>query len=93
VSAARVPADETAKSAKTEIWLGDLDSNQDWRSQRPLFSPAACYLSVTLQTWPVKILLGSKPILGHREAADHRIGYQRISVFRLRAAGDGGLKG
>ena len=24
-----VEADETAKSAKTEIWLGDLDSNQD----------------------------------------------------------------
>jgi site-specific DNA recombinase len=36
VSATRVPADETAKSAKTEIWLGDLDSNQDWRSQSPL---------------------------------------------------------
>jgi site-specific DNA recombinase len=24
------------KSAKKEIWLGDLDSNQDWRSQSPL---------------------------------------------------------
>ena len=29
LSAARVAADETAKSSKTEIWLGDLDSNQD----------------------------------------------------------------
>jgi site-specific DNA recombinase len=29
VAAARAAADETAKTAKTEIWLGDLDSNQD----------------------------------------------------------------
>ena len=28
-AAARIGAGETAKSAKTEIWLGDLDSNQD----------------------------------------------------------------
>jgi site-specific DNA recombinase len=28
-TAARLKADETAKSAKSEIWLGDLDSNQD----------------------------------------------------------------
>ena len=28
-AAARLEADETAKSAKNEIWLGDLDSNQD----------------------------------------------------------------
>ena len=36
VSAARIAAGDTRKSAKTEIWLGDLDSNQDWRSQSPL---------------------------------------------------------
>jgi site-specific DNA recombinase len=29
VTATRVAASETAKTAKTEIWLGDLDSNQD----------------------------------------------------------------
>ena len=29
LNAARVAADGTAKSGKTEIWLGDLDSNQD----------------------------------------------------------------
>jgi len=29
LSAARVATGETAKSSKTEIWLGDLDSNQD----------------------------------------------------------------
>src|SRR5437868_3116219 len=28
-AAARVEAGEKAKSAKTEIWLGNLDSNQD----------------------------------------------------------------
>ena len=28
-TAARVEAGESAKSAKSEIWLGDLDSNQD----------------------------------------------------------------
>jgi hypothetical protein len=28
-AAARLEADETANSAKSEIWLGDLDSNQD----------------------------------------------------------------
>ena len=28
-AAARVEAGEKAKSAKSEIWLGDLDSNQD----------------------------------------------------------------
>ena len=28
-AAARIEADEEAKSAKSEIWLGDLDSNQD----------------------------------------------------------------
>jgi site-specific DNA recombinase len=36
VSAACDAAGETRKSTKTEIWLGDLDSNQDWRSQSPL---------------------------------------------------------
>jgi site-specific DNA recombinase len=29
VAAARAAADVTAKTAKSEIWLGDLDSNQD----------------------------------------------------------------
>jgi site-specific DNA recombinase len=28
-SAARVEAGDSAKSSKSEIWLGDLDSNQD----------------------------------------------------------------
>jgi hypothetical protein len=28
-AAAHVGAGDKAKSAKTEIWLGDLDSNQD----------------------------------------------------------------
>ncbi len=28
-AAAHIEADENAKSAKNEIWLGDLDSNQD----------------------------------------------------------------
>ena len=28
-AAARTEAGEKAKSAKSEIWLGDLDSNQD----------------------------------------------------------------
>ena len=35
-TAVRIEAGERAKSAKSEIWLGDLDSNQDWRSQSPL---------------------------------------------------------
>ena len=35
--AAEAKTGETAKSAKTEIWLGNLDSNQDRRSQSPLF--------------------------------------------------------
>jgi site-specific DNA recombinase len=29
IAAARLDADEAVKSAKSEIWLGDLDSNQD----------------------------------------------------------------
>ena len=33
--AARQKAEDAAKSAKNEIWLGDLDSNQGWRSQSP----------------------------------------------------------
>ena len=28
-AAARIEADGSAKTAKTEIWLGNLDSNQD----------------------------------------------------------------
>ena len=35
--AARREADDTAKSAKNEIWLVDLDSNQDQRNQSPRF--------------------------------------------------------
>ena len=35
--AARSAADGNANSAKNEIWLGNLDSNQDRRSQSPLF--------------------------------------------------------
>ena len=35
--AARLGADGNANSAKSEIWLGNLDSNQDRRSQSPLF--------------------------------------------------------
>ena len=34
VSAARAAADETAKSAKTEIWLGRSDSNFDVQSEK-----------------------------------------------------------
>jgi site-specific DNA recombinase len=34
-AAARLEADETAKSAKTEIWLADLDSNQRPEACRP----------------------------------------------------------
>ena len=34
-AAARLEADETAKSAKTEIWLADLDSNQRPETCRP----------------------------------------------------------
>jgi hypothetical protein len=33
--AARHEAGNRANPAKSEIWLGDLDSNQDWRSQSP----------------------------------------------------------
>ena len=33
--AARREAANTVNSAKSEIWLGDLDSNQGWRSQSP----------------------------------------------------------
>ena len=33
--AARQEAATMANSGKSEIWLGDLDSNQDWRSQSP----------------------------------------------------------
>jgi site-specific DNA recombinase len=36
VSASRAGTGETAKIATTEIWLGELDSNQHWRSQSPL---------------------------------------------------------
>ncbi len=35
--AARAKASNCGKSSKNEIWLGNLDSNQDRRSQSPLF--------------------------------------------------------
>jgi len=36
VCAERAAPAGTGKSPEKEIWLGDLDSNQDWRSQSPL---------------------------------------------------------
>ena len=48
MSAASAAADETVKSAKTEIWLGNLDSNQDKQSQSLL-----CYR----YTIPHKLLI------------------------------------
>lgn len=36
-AAACAEAGEGAKTSKSKIWLGDLDSNQDSRSQSPMF--------------------------------------------------------
>jgi hypothetical protein len=51
--AARHGAGNTAKRAKSEIWLGDLDSNQDYRSQSRFPGPmvsadSAPHLSQTI---------------------------------------------
>ena len=78
VSASRTAAGETAKTAKTEIWLGDLDSNQDCSVQSRELRDENDAISVAAPA-----LAGAKPVT----VASARTGPDGRFSVRVRAAG------
>jgi hypothetical protein len=72
---------DTMSADTTEIkWLGDLDSNQDWRSQSPP-SLRGCYLSVTSTGLHPKFC----SVSGLEGSFEHLIGYQTPARLKSRS--------
>jgi hypothetical protein len=68
-AAAHFEAGEAAKSAKNEIWLGDLDSNQDKRSQS--LATSSCLPRLKPGTVLLREYQFSPPMLKHISATGH----------------------